>query len=128
MSYIEATGKRKTSIARVFMAKGKGNMVFNGKDFETYFPRATNRDSVMTALKLTGKETEFDFKINVRGGGPTGQADAIRHAIARALLISDADLRGALKAAGLLRRDARIVERKKYGRHKARRSCQFSKR
>lgn len=129
MSYIQATGKRKTSIARVFMKAGEGNVEINGgRSLKEYFPRDTHQRSVLSPLALTEKLDSFDIKVTVQGGGITGQADAVRHGIARALIKADEELRPALKAEGLLTRDARIVERKKYGRHKARKSCQFSKR
>ena len=129
MSYIQATGKRKTSIARVYMKAGEGNFDINGgRTLQEYFPRDTHQRSVLAALTLTEKLAEFDFKVTVKGGGITGQAEAIRHGIAKALLEVDTELRPSLKSEGLLTRDARIVERKKYGRHKARKSCQFSKR
>lgn len=129
MDCIQTTGKRKTSIARIFMSEGEGKITINnGRTLEEYFPRDAHQRSVLTALTITEKLGSFDIKVNVQGGGPTGQADAIRHGIARALVKSDGALRAALKDAGLITRDARIVERKKYGHHKARRSCQFSKR
>lgn len=125
----QATGKRKTSIARVILTEGEGRIsINNGRTLEDYFPRESHRRSVMTALALTDRVSKYDVRVNVMGGGPTGQAEAIRHGIARALLAFEADLRGALKTKGLLTRDPRIVETKKYGHHKARRSCQFSKR
>lgn len=129
MNLIKTVGKRKTSIARVFMSQGEGKMTFNGdRNIEDYFPREAHRRAVMAPLNLVDRATSYDFKVNVIGGGPTGQAEAVRHGIARALLAAEADLRGALKEQGLLTRDPRIVESKKYGHHKARRSCQFSKR
>jgi small subunit ribosomal protein S9 len=129
MSYIQATGKRKTSIARVFLKEGEGNIEINGgRTLQDYFPRDTHQRSALAALSLTEKLASFDIKVNVQGGGITGQAEAMRHGIAKALLEVDETLRPTLKAEGLLTRDARIVERKKYGRHKARKSCQFSKR
>lgn len=129
MEQIKSTGKRKTSIARVFLSPGEGNIVINKtKSLDEYFPREALRRSVLTPLAITELIDKFDIKVNVRGGGVTGQAEAIRHGIARALIEADEDLRPALKKAGLITRDARIVERKKYGRHKARKSCQFSKR
>lgn len=129
MSQLQTTGKRKTSIARVFLSEGEGKIVINnGRTLEDYFPRETHRRAVLTPLALTELVSKYDIRVNVAGGGPTGQAEAIRHGIARALLKADATLRGKLKVAGLLTRDARIVETKKYGHHKARRSCQFSKR
>ncbi len=129
MEYIQATGKRKSSIARIFLKEGDGKISINsGKTLEEYFPREAHQRSVLTPFALTELLGKFDMMVNVRGGGPTGQAEAIRHGIARALVEADGELRGTLKDAGLLTRDARVVERKKYGRHKARRSCPFSKR
>ncbi|MBI5015845.1 MAG: 30S ribosomal protein S9 [Deltaproteobacteria bacterium] len=125
----QTTGKRKTSIARIVLTSGEGAIVINQKrSLEEYFPRESHRRSVLAPLALTERTGRYDLRINVRGGGPTGQAEAIRHGIAKALLEVEADLRPLLKKAGLLTRDCRIVETKKYGHHKARRSCQFSKR
>lgn len=129
MSYVTTTGKRKTSIARVFLSEGGGKITINDeRGLEDYFPREAHRRAVLAPLAVADRMSNYDIKVNVQGGGPTGQAEAIRHGIARALITAEADLRGALKEKGLLTRDPRIVERKKYGRHKARRSCQFSKR
>lgn len=129
MSLVNTTGKRKTSIARVFMTQGEGKISFNnGRSLEDYFPREAHRRSVLAPLAITDRLSSYDLKITIVGGGPTGQAEAARHGIARALITAEADLRGALKERGLLTRDPRIVESKKYGHHKARRSCQFSKR
>jgi small subunit ribosomal protein S9 len=125
----QTTGKRKTSIARVILTPGEGKVRINRRrNLEEYFPREAHRRSVLAPLTLTDRVTHYDVTVNVVGGGVTGQADAIRHGIARALVEVEADLRPVLKKAGLLTRDPRIVERKKYGRHKARRSAQFSKR
>lgn len=129
MEMTQTTGKRKTSIARVILTNGEGAIVINQRrSLEDYFPREAHRRAVLAPLALTERVGRYDVKVNVCGGGPTGQAEAIRHGIARALLEVEADLRPVLKKAGLLTRDPRIVERKKYGHHKARRSCQFSKR
>jgi small subunit ribosomal protein S9 len=126
---IQATGKRKTAIARVSLAPGEGRIVVNRtRDLKEYFPREAHQRAVLTALTITERLDQYDVKATVRGGGVTGQAEAIRHGIARALVDLDETLRPSLKKAGLLTRDPRIVERKKYGRHKARRSPQFSKR
>ena len=122
------TGRRKKSIARVFMTPGTGVITVNGKTLEEYLPLATLRMEVNSPLVLTETSGQFDIKINVIGGGYSGQAGAMRHGIARALLEASADYRPALKAAGFLTRDSRAVERKKYGKAKARRSFQFSKR
>ncbi len=121
-------GKRKTSIARVWMKPGTGNIVINKRSLEDYVPRESLRKLIFEPLELVGKVGEFDIKVNVKGGGVSSQADAIRYGIAKALLAYDESLRPVLKKAGLLTRDARIVERKKYGRHKARRGFQWRKR
>ena len=123
-----ATGKRKTSAARVFLKEGTGKVTINGKDQSVYLQTETAKTTVNQPLKLVSMNTKFDAYITVKGGGTTGQTEAIRHGIARALLAFDETLRGALKKSGFLTRDSRMVERKKYGRHKARRSTQFSKR
>lgn len=122
------TGRRKSSVARVFMTPGKGNISVNGKTLDEYLPLETLRMVVRSPLELTETLAQFDVKINVQGGGYTGQAGAMRHGIARALLEAGADYRPALKAAGFLTRDPRMKERKKYGLKAARRAPQFSKR
>ena len=122
------TGRRKTATARVFMRPGKGDIVINDKTVEAYFGRETSRMLVRQPLELCDAMTRFDIKITVSGGGPSGQAGAIRHGITRALITYDESLRPALRAAGLVTRDAREVERKKVGLHKARRAPQYSKR
>lgn len=122
------TGRRKSSVARVFMTPGKGNISVNGKTLEEYLPLETLRMVVRSPLELTETLSQFDIKINVKGGGYTGQAGAMRHGIARALLEAGADYRPALKAAGFLTRDPCMKERKKYGLKAARRAPQFSKR
>ena len=125
----QTTGKRKTSIARVILTPGDGKVVINQKrTLEQHFPREAHQKAAVSPLALTERLDSYDVKVTVRGGGITGQAHAVRHGIARSLVELEADLRPALKKAGLLSRDARIVERKKYGHHKARRSPQFSKR
>ncbi|BAT70974.1 small subunit ribosomal protein S9 [Thermosulfidibacter takaii ABI70S6] len=121
-------GKRKTSVARVWMKPGNGEIVINKRSLEEYVPRESLKKLIFEPLELVGKVGEFDIKVNVRGGGVASQADAIRYGIAKALLAYDENLRPVLKKAGLLTRDARIVERKKYGRHKARRGFQWRKR
>lgn len=121
------TGRRKTSAARVFIKPGKGEIKINGKTTKEYFPNATRQIAVLKPFKIAGNEN-FDCFITVKGGGSTGQAEAISHGISRALLRYDLELRPVLKKAGLLRRDPRAVERKKYGLHKARKKSQFSKR
>jgi small subunit ribosomal protein S9 len=122
------TGRRKTSVARVRLAPGTGKIVINHRSFETYFPMDTQRATVTQPLTVTGTTDKLDVKVNVTGGGPQGQAGATRHGIARALLKFDANLRPALKAEGLLTRDPRERERKKYGQPGARKRFQFSKR
>ncbi len=126
--YNYGTGRRKSAVARVFLAKGTGNIVVNGKPLDQYFSRETGRMVVRQPLVLTNNLEAFDILVNVVGGGETGQAGAVRHGITRALVDYDAALKGTLKAAGLVTRDAREVERKKVGLHKARRRKQFSKR
>ena len=122
------TGRRKQSVARVFMTPGTGVVTVNGRTLEEYLPQATLRMVVNSPLVLTETKEKFDIKINVAGGGYTGQAGAMRHGIARALLEASADYRPALKKAGFLTRDSREKERKKYGLKGARRAPQFSKR
>ena len=122
------TGRRKKSVARVFMTPGTGNITVNGRTLEEYLPQATLRMEVNAPLVLTETKDQFDIKINVYGGGYTGQAGAMRHGIALALLESSADYRPVLKKAGFLTRDSRMKERKKYGLKAARRAPQFSKR
>ena len=122
------TGRRKTSIARVRLSSGTGKVTVNGRAFENYFPTDSLRMTVQQPLTVTGTTDKFDIRVNVIGGGPTGQAGAVRHGIARALLLADANLRASLKAEGLLTRDSRMKERKKYGQPGARKRFQFSKR
>lgn len=123
-----ATGKRKTSVARVWMKPGTGNITVNKQDINDYFGRETSKMIIRQPLELTDNVGKFDIFVNVCGGGPSGQAGAIKHGITKALLEVDANLRGVLKKAGFITRDSRIKERKKYGRAGARRSFQFSKR
>lgn len=122
------TGRRKTSTARVYLRPGAGNVVVNRKTFDVYFPNETHRMIIRQPLNLTETTSKFDVLVNVAGGGPSGQAGAIRHGITRALLEYNADLRPTLKHAGLITRDPRIKERKKYGQKGARKRFQFSKR
>jgi small subunit ribosomal protein S9 len=122
------TGRRKSSVARVFMKKGTGKITINGKDIEAYFGRQTSIMIAKQPLMLTNNGEAFDLKITVAGGGESGQAGAVRHGITRALIDYDAILKPALSAAGFVTRDAREVERKKVGLHGARRRKQFSKR
>ena len=126
--YYYGTGKRKRSIARVFMAKGEGKITVNGKFFEQYFSRPTNCMLVKQPLELTEHLGSFDIKVNVLGGGESGQAGAIKHGITKALIEFNPDLKSTLSKAGFVTRDAREVERKKCGLRKARRRKQFSKR
>jgi small subunit ribosomal protein S9 len=123
-----ATGRRKTSVARVRLAAGNGKITVNGRAFETYFPLETLRSTASQPLTVTATTDKLDVRVNVVGGGPNGQAGAVRHGISRALLKFDAALRPALKAEGFLTRDPRMRERKKYGQPGARKRFQFSKR
>lgn len=122
------TGRRKTSVARVYLRSGAGNIVVNGRVVDEFFSRETGRMIVRQPLQVSNHLTTFDITVNVSGGGENGQAGAVRHGIARALVNYDASLKPALRKAGLVTRDAREVERKKVGLHKARRRKQFSKR
>ena len=122
------TGRRKSSVARVYLVPGTGKVIVNKRDIEDYFGLDTLKLIIRQPLELTGTTSKFDVKVNVFGGGFTGQAGAIRHGISRALLVADSDLRPALKKAGFLTRDPRMKERKKYGLKGARRAPQFSKR
>ena len=122
------TGRRKTSIARVRLMTGSGKITVNGRAFDNYFPLETLRSTVTQPLVLTGTAEKVDASINVTGGGPNGQAGAVRHGISRALLKFDANLRPQLKAEGFLTRDPRMKERKKYGQPGARKRFQYSKR
>lgn len=123
-----ATGKRKDAIARVWIKPGTGRLTANGRDSEQYFARPVLRMILAQPFQLTGRAGQYDIDCTVKGGGLSGQAGAVRHGISRALALREPDLRSVLKKAGMLTRDARVVERKKYGRAKARRSFQFSKR
>ncbi|HTR40836.1 MAG TPA: 30S ribosomal protein S9 [Pseudomonadales bacterium] len=122
------TGRRKTAVARVRLATGSGKITVNGRPFDNYFPLETLRATAAQPLAVTGTAEKVDAKVNVNGGGPNGQAGAVSHGIARALLKFDANLRPQLKAEGLLTRDSRMKERKKYGQPGARKRFQFSKR
>ena len=123
-----ATGRRKTSAARVFLKAGTGTITVNGKPLETYMPTPLARMKVIMPFSVTDTKNQYDARVTVVGGGVTGQSEAIRHGVSRALITVNPELRPVLKKAGLLTRDSRMVERKKYGKHKARRSTQFSKR
>jgi small subunit ribosomal protein S9 len=122
------TGRRKTAVARVYLRPGKGDITVNRRTFDEYFPNRVLKMIIRQPMMLTETNDKFDILVNVDGGGATGQAGAIRHGISRALLEYNAELRPRLKAAGFLTRDARKVERKKYGQPKARKRFQFSKR
>ena len=126
--YFYGTGRRKSSVARVFVKKGTGKIIVNGKSLDDYFPRETGKMIVCQPLVLTDNLTSFDIKVNVFGGGESGQAGAMRHGLTRALIEYDDTLKSSLSKAGLVTRDAREVERKKVGLHKARKRKQFSKR
>lgn len=127
-NYNYGTGRRKTSVARVFIKPGTGKIVVNDKPVDEFFSRETGRMVVRQPLVLVDHTTTFDIMVNVSGGGESGQAGAVRHGITRALIEYDASLKSALSSAGFVTRDAREVERKKVGFHKARRRKQFSKR
>ncbi len=121
-------GRRKTSTARVILRNGSGNVIINDKNFESYFPQLLSREDILAPLKLTQTVGSYDVFVNVKGGGTSGQAEAIRLGISRALIDINPEFRTVLKAQGFLSRDPRMVERKKYGRPKARKRFQFSKR
>ncbi len=127
-SYFYGTGRRKSAVARVFMKRGSGGIIVNGKPIDEFFSRETGRMVARQPLQLVDQLQGFDIKVNVIGGGESGQAGAVRHGITRALIEYDAALKPALSKAGFVTRDAREVERKKVGFHKARRRKQFSKR
>ena len=127
-NYYYGTGRRKTAVARVFMKAGSGKIVVNGKPVDEFFSRETGRMVVRQPLELTQHAATFDIMVNVIGGGESGQSGAVRHGITRALIVYDETLKPALSKAGFVTRDAREVERKKVGFHKARRRKQFSKR
>ena len=128
MEVIHKIGRRKTAVARVYVSEGKGNITVNKKDVNTYFPTATLQYKVNQPLVLTNNEGNFDVKVNVYGGGATGQAEAVRLALSRVMCELDEENRIILKPEGLLTRDPRMVERKKFGQKKARKKFQFSKR
>ncbi len=128
MDVINALGRRKTSVARIYVQEGKGNITVNKKDLKDYFPAATLQYIVNQPLNISDNEGKFDIKVNLDGGGFKGQAEALRLAIARALCKIDPENRPVLKSKGLLKRDPRMVERKKPGQKKARKKFQFSKR
>ena len=123
-----ATGRRKTSIAKIWLKKGSGKIYVNGKNYEEYFKRANHKMQLLRPFEVINQPTNYDVKCNVKGGGLTGQVGAMVHGISKALLMFDTELKSTLKKEKLTTRDSRSVERKKYGRRKARRSFQFSKR
>ena len=123
-----ATGRRKTSIAKIWLKKGSGKIYVNGKNFQNYFSNNDHQKQIVKPFEVINQATDYDVKCNVKGGGHTGQAGAMVHGISKALLAYDPDNRKVLKSGGFLTRDSRVVERKKYGRAKARKSFQFSKR
>lgn len=125
---VQATGRRKSSVARVRLRDGSGAVVLNGKPLEQFFPTMATRMRVMEPLQITNMVGRYDLEATLHGGGTTGQSDALRLGIARALIELDPDLRPTLKQAGMLSRDDRVVERKKYGLRKARRAPQYTKR
>lgn len=128
MEVTNTSGRRKTSVARAYVTKGSGNIEVNGKDFKEYFKTPTLHYMVTQSLSISNVREEYDVKVNVKGGGTTGQAQAIRLAIAKALVENNAEYKPNLRAAGLITRDPRMVERKKFGQKKARARFQFSKR
>ncbi|HEX9866542.1 MAG TPA: 30S ribosomal protein S9 [Acidimicrobiia bacterium] len=125
---VQATGRRKSSVARVRLHDGSGQVTLNGRPLENYFPTMASRMRVMEPLQITDTQGRYDIDATLEGGGMTGQADALRLGISRALIVLDEELRPMLKKAGLLTRDSRKVERKKYGLRKARRAPQYTKR
>ena len=128
MEVVHTIGRRKTSVARIYLSKGKDNVTVNGKDYKEYFPTTTQQYKVMQPINLTNNTGKYDVSVNVYGGGITGQVEAIRLAISRALSEMSDDNKSALKKLGLLTRDPRMSERKKFGQKKARKKFQFSKR
>ena len=128
MEVINTSGRRKTSVARAYVTKGSGNIEVNGRDYKEYFKTPTLHYMVTQSLNVSNVREQYDVKVNVKGGGITGQAQAIRLAIAKALVSENAELKKDLRAAGLITRDPRMVERKKFGQKKARARFQFSKR
>ena len=123
-----ATGKRKTSIARIWLKKGTGKIIVNGKDYDSYFKRANHKMQLLRPFEILNQATTYDVKCKVKGGGLTGQVGAMVHGISKALVMIDSESKSTLKKEKLTTRDSRSVERKKYGHRKARRSFQFSKR
>ncbi|WP_114778319.1 30S ribosomal protein S9 [Botryobacter ruber] len=128
MEVINTSGRRKTSVARIYMTPGQGNITINGKDIKAYFPSEVLQTIVNQPLKTLDSIGKYDIKANLKGGGVSGQAEALRLAIAKALVVENAESKSALRKEGFVTRDPRMVERKKFGKRKARRSFQFSKR
>ncbi len=128
MEIVNTIGRRKTAVARIYLSEGKGNITVNKRELKEYFPSSILQYVILQPLELIGVHEKYDIKVNLEGGGPKGQAEALRLAISRALIEIDAESRKELKAAGFLTRDPREVERKKPGRPKARKRFQFSKR
>ena len=128
MEVINTIGRRKTAVARIYLSEGQGKITVNDRDFKEYFPTAILQYQVLEPFEITGNAGKYDLKVNMDGGGVTGQAEALSLAISRALVKINEEYRPALKAKGLLRRDPRMVERKKFGQKKARKRFQFSKR
>ena len=128
MDVINTSGRRKNAVARLYMSEGKGEITINKRDYKDYFPTGTLQYTINQAFNLTETAGKFDINVNVSGGGITGQAEAVRLAISKALVKLDPELKPALKAEGLTTRDPRMVERKKFGQRKARKKVQFSKR
>lgn len=128
MDQKNAVGRRKTAIARVYLVPGNGSITVNGRDYKEYFPTAILQNIAEQPLNIAEKRTTFDVKVNITGGGIKGQAEAVAHGISRVLVELDPEIRPALKVKGLMRRDPRMVERKKFGQKKARKRFQFSKR
>ncbi len=128
MEMINAIGRRKTAVARVYLMKGEGNILVNGKDYREYFPQIHIQHNVTDPFTVVGAENIYDLKVNVKGGGYKGQAEAVRMGLSRALVKLNEEFKAPLKARKFLTRDSRAVERKKYGRPKARKRFQFSKR
>ena len=128
MERINTIGRRKSAIARVYLSEGKGNITVNGKDYKEFFPTPNQRYMVEQPLKTVEVEGKYDIAVNVKGGGPKGQAEALRLGISRALIEANSEFKDKIKAEGFLTRDARVVERKKPGQPKARKKTQFSKR
>lgn len=128
MEVINTNGRRKTAIARAYVEVGNGAIIINGKDYKVYFPTSILQYKIVQPLKIVNVDGKFDIKVNVAGGGITGQAEAVRLAISKALVENDAEYKKTLRAEGLMTRDPRMVERKKFGQKKARKRFQFSKR